>query len=82
MGTTTTAAPPVVDIRQMGPCVERKACVLAAFDALGRGESLIVVNDHLPRGLRAHFDEQRPGLFEWRMLEEGPYVFRVQIEHL
>jgi uncharacterized protein (DUF2249 family) len=56
--------------------------VLAAFDALSPGESLVVVNDHLPRGLRIHFDEQRPGLFEWRMIEEGPHVFRARIERL
>lgn len=77
---TTKAAPPVIDIRELGPCVERKACVLAAFDALEKGESLVVVNDHLPRGLRAHFDEQRPGGFAWRSIEEGPTVFRVEIE--
>jgi len=51
-------------------------------DALARGESLVVVNDHLPRGLRIHFDEQRPGLFSWRHLEEGPDVFRVEIERI
>jgi len=79
---STSIAPPVVDIRQLGPCAERKAIALAMFDALGRGESLIVVNDHLPRGLRAHFDEQRPGLFSWSPLEEGPHTFRVQIERL
>jgi len=72
----------VVDIRQLGPCVERKAHVLAAFDALAPGESLVVVNDHLPRGLRIHMDEQRAGLFNWRPLEEGPAVFRVQIERI
>lgn len=77
---STKVAQPIIDIRQMGPCVERKACVLAAFDALERGESLIVVNDHLPRGLRTHFDEQRPGGFAWRSIEEGPHVFRVEIE--
>ena len=79
---STTMAPPVLDIRQLGACVERMACVLAAFDALQRGQSLIVVNDHLPRGLRAHFDEQRPGMFAWRPLEEGPHVFRVEIERI
>jgi uncharacterized protein (DUF2249 family) len=52
------------------------------FDALARGESLIVVNDHLPHGLRVHFDEQRPGLFSWSSLEEGPRTFRIQIERL
>ncbi len=78
----TTTTVPTIDIRQLGACADRKACVLAAFDALGCGESLIVVNDHLPRGLKVHFDEQRPGLFSWRSLEEGPTTFRVQIEHL
>jgi uncharacterized protein (DUF2249 family) len=79
---STSIAPPVVDIRQLGPCVERKACVLAAFDALERGQSLIVVNDHLPRGLRTHFEEHRQGMFAWRPLEEGPHVFRVEIERI
>ena len=79
---TTTTAPTTIDIRQLGACTERKALVLAAFDALKRGESLVVVNDHLPRGLRVHFDEQRPGLFSWRSIEEGPDTFRVQIERL
>ena len=68
-----------VDIRTLGGCVERKACVLKTFDALATGESLVVVNDHLPRGLLVHFQEQRPGLFEWTSLEEGPEVFKVQI---
>jgi uncharacterized protein (DUF2249 family) len=78
---TTTSATPVIDIRTMGPCVERKAHVLAAFDRLGRGESLIVVNDHLPRGLYAHFQEHRAGLFRWMSLEDGPVTFRIEIEH-
>jgi uncharacterized protein (DUF2249 family) len=77
-----TSATPVIDIRTMGPCVERKAHVLAAFDALASGESLIVVNDHLPRGLHTHFEEQRPGLFRWQPVENGPDVFRVEIEHI
>jgi uncharacterized protein (DUF2249 family) len=79
---STTTAAPVIDIRRMGPCAERKACVVAAFDTLARGESLIVVNDHLPRGLHAHFDEHRQGLFIWRPLESCPDGFRVEIERL
>ena len=68
-----------MDIRTLGGCVERKACVMKTFDALATGESLVVVNDHLPRGLFVHFQEQRPGRFEWTSLEEGPEVFRVRI---
>jgi uncharacterized protein (DUF2249 family) len=74
-----TSATPVIDIRAMGACVERKASVLAAFDRLESGESLIVVNDHLPRGLHIHFEEQRPGLFRWHSLENGPDTFRIEI---
>jgi len=77
---STQATAQVIDIRKLGACVERKAHVLAAFDRLAAGECLIVVNDHLPRGLRIHMDEQRPGLFAWRSLEEGPDTFRVEIE--
>jgi uncharacterized protein (DUF2249 family) len=68
-----------VDIRCLGPCADRKAHVLATFDALAVGEGLVVLNDHLPNGLRRHFEEQRPGAFEWTLLEPGPEVFRVEI---
>ncbi len=68
-----------VDIRLLGDCVSRKARVLSTFDALGDGESVVVTNDHLPRGLLAHFEELRPGRFAWITLENGPEVFRVRI---
>jgi uncharacterized protein (DUF2249 family) len=68
-----------VDIRTLDGCTNRKACVLETFDALPDGESVEVVNDHLPRGLLLHFQEERPGRFEWASIEEGPEVFRVRI---
>jgi uncharacterized protein (DUF2249 family) len=77
---SSTATPSsTVDIRRLGACADRKALVLATFDALARGESLVVVNDHLPNGLRKHFEEHRPGAFQWTTLEGGPDVFRVEI---
>jgi uncharacterized protein (DUF2249 family) len=78
MSSITTPSP-TVDIRRLGACADRKALVLATFDALGHGESLVVVNDHMPNGLRKHFEEHRPGAFEWAALEPGPEVFRVEI---
>jgi uncharacterized protein (DUF2249 family)/hemerythrin-like domain-containing protein len=77
----TPSAPPIptVDIRTLGACADRKAHVLAAFDALAGGECLVVVNDHRPQGLLRHFQAQRPGQFEWSPLEEGAEVFRVEI---
>ena len=68
-----------VDIRALGPCVERKAHVLSLFDSLASGESLVVVNDHMPNGLLRHFEEHRPDAFGWKPLESGPVVFRVEI---
>ncbi len=76
MSSTTTAT---VDIRLLGACGDRKAAVVAAFDTLARGESLVVVNDHMPHGLLRHFEEHRPGAFAWNALETGPVVFRVEI---
>jgi uncharacterized protein (DUF2249 family) len=77
---SSIAAPTcTVDIRCLGNCTDRKAHVLATFDALATGESLVVVNDHMPNGLRRHFEELRPGAFGWTALEDGPEVFRVEI---
>jgi uncharacterized protein (DUF2249 family) len=75
----SSTTPVTVDIMHLGACADRKALVLAAFDALARGESLVVVNDHMPNGLRKHFEEHRPGAFGWAALEAGPEIFRVEI---
>ena len=82
MSTTATSAAQTIDIRLLGACADRKASVLAAFDALPAGASVAVVNDHMPNGLRAHFEELRPGAFAWKVLEAGPAVFRVEITRL
>jgi uncharacterized protein (DUF2249 family) len=74
-----TVAARHVDIRTLEGCVNRKACVLESFDALAEGESVEVINDHLPRGLLLHFEELRPGRFDWTALENGPETFRVRI---
>ncbi len=75
----TTAPATLVDLRALGSCPERKAQVLSLFDALPTGDSLLVVNDHLPNGLRAHLEQRRPGAFAWTVLEAGPVVFRVEV---
>jgi uncharacterized protein (DUF2249 family) len=75
----SSTTPATVDIRRLGACADRKALVLAAFDALARGESLVVVNDHMPNGLLRHFEEHRAGAFGWAPLDAGPEVFRVEI---
>jgi uncharacterized protein (DUF2249 family) len=77
---SSTAAPfRTVDIRCLANCTDRKAHVLGLFDALSKGESLVVLNDHMPNGLRRHLEELRPGAFGWTPIEDGPEVFRVEI---
>jgi uncharacterized protein (DUF2249 family) len=77
--TSPALAFPRVDIRALGACADRKAHVLAAFDGLATGESLVVVNDHKPKGLLLHLQQQRPGQFEWSPLEQGPEIFRIEV---
>jgi uncharacterized protein (DUF2249 family) len=76
---TPSAAVQTIDLRLLGPCVERKAHVLRAFDGLTAGEVLQVLSDHLPNGLRRHLDELRAAAFDWTLLDAGPEVFRVEI---
>jgi uncharacterized protein (DUF2249 family) len=79
---TQASASRILDIRVLDGCVNRKAHVLEALDALAPGESVVVVNDHLPRGLRVHFEEQRPQAFDWTLLQDGPQVWQVRITRL
>jgi len=53
--------------------------VLAAFDALAPGESLVVVGDEPPRELVRRLQADRKGLFEWSPLETGPSGFRTEV---
>jgi uncharacterized protein (DUF2249 family) len=76
---TSADSPTLIDIRLLGSCVDRKAHVLAAFDALTPGGSLVVLNDHMPEGLRRHFEALRPTSFSWTVLDAGPETFRVRI---
>jgi uncharacterized protein (DUF2249 family) len=74
---------PSIDLRSMPRnCDLRKARVGGAFALLLPGESLAVVSDHRPKGLRAHFDETLAGRFAWEEVESGPEVFRVVIRRL
>jgi uncharacterized protein (DUF2249 family)/hemerythrin superfamily protein len=75
---TTAVAPRIIDVRTLeGP--NRCQTVLAAFDALAPGESLIAVSDHVPPKLLRHLQADRRGQFEWSPLEAGLEQFRTQV---
>jgi uncharacterized protein (DUF2249 family)/hemerythrin-like domain-containing protein len=61
------------------PPAERKAAVLAAFDALAASESLVLESDHRPSPVLTLLQELRPGRFEWSPLIEGPPLWRAEI---
>jgi uncharacterized protein (DUF2249 family) len=41
---------------------------------------MVIVNDHDPRPLKYQFAAERPDLFDWTYVAEGPEVWRVRID--
>ncbi|MCU0963592.1 MAG: DUF2249 domain-containing protein [Burkholderiaceae bacterium] len=75
----TLAAPSMtIDLRQIAPR-DRRALILARFDALQPGQSLELINDHDPQALRVHFEDRAFGQYAWRDVENGPASWRVRI---
>ncbi len=68
-----------LDVRVIPPR-EKHPTIFRNFDSLKSGESLLLVNDHDPRPLRYQLMAERPETFEWTYLEQGPEVWRVQID--
>lgn len=67
-----------IDVRGR-PRAERTERVLGAFDALPPGGRLVLLSDHDPRPLLDAFQAERPGAFDWNVLEAGPGRIRVEI---
>lgn len=61
------------------PAALRKPTVLATFDTLKSLESFVLVSDHPQTPVLALLQEERPGLFEWSPLEEGPGEWRTEV---
>lgn len=71
----------VLDVRVIPPR-EKHPAIFATFDALGMGESFVLVNDHDPKPLRYQFEAEHGGRYGWMYLEEGPAVWRVKISRM
>ena len=67
-----------VDVRSLPPR-ERHPRIFRTFDGLAGGEAILLINDHDPKPLYYTFAAERAGTFEWRYVEEGPEVWRVEI---
>jgi len=67
-----------LDVRMIPP-PQRHPLIFQTFESLGPGEAFILVNDHDPKPLYYQFKAERPGIFGWTYLEQGPAVWRVLI---
>ncbi len=68
----------LIDVRSMPPR-ERHPTIFSAWDALGTGGSILLVNDHDPLPLYYQFAAENVGGFRWDYLEQGAEVWRVRI---
>lgn len=67
-----------LDLRRLA-AGQHIAEALAAFDALQAGERLVLVADATPCGFLAHLQKERPGAFDWNLLEGGPDRYKVEV---
>jgi uncharacterized protein (DUF2249 family)/quercetin dioxygenase-like cupin family protein len=71
----------VLDVRPVRK-PDKHPTIFAAFQALERGESFVLVNNHDPVHLREEFESEHPGGYGWDYLENGPTVWRIEIRKL
>ncbi len=62
------------------PPSQKHKVIFATFDILQPGQAMLLVNDHDPMPLRYQFELERPGIFTWDYIEQGPQTFRIKIE--
>ena len=77
--TPTHAA--TVDARVL-PIPQKHPTIFRTFEGLAVGDSMLLVNDHDPKPLYYQFAAERTGQFEWRYLENGPEVWKVEIRRV
>lgn len=78
---TQATLTPHVDTRHM-EARNRRTVVFSTFDTLEVGATLEVVIDQDPITLRSQFELEKPNLFAWEPLENGPDVWRVAVTKL
>ena len=53
--------------------------ILKRFDDLKNGESFLLINDHDPIPLYYEMKAEKGDVFEWKKVEDGPEVWKVEI---
>jgi regulator of cell morphogenesis and NO signaling len=61
------------------PPVQKHPTILRKFDELENGEAFLLVNDHDPIPLFYEMKAEKGEVFEWKKIENGPEVWKVEI---
>ncbi len=67
-----------LDVRNIVPR-ERHPKIFGTFDNLKKGEMMVLINDHDPKPLKYQLDAERPGQLDWKYIEQGPEIWKVEI---
>jgi uncharacterized protein (DUF2249 family) len=67
-----------LDVRSLPPS-KQPLEAFRTFDALKAGECFVLVSDQDPKTLLGQFQAERPGAFDWSLLEAGPERFRIEV---
>ena len=65
-------------VPELAPALKHPT-ILKKFDDLKSGESFLLINDHDPIPLYYEMKAEKGEVFEWRKVENGPEVWKVQI---
>ncbi|HEX5436136.1 MAG TPA: DUF2249 domain-containing protein [Gemmatimonadaceae bacterium] len=76
---SASPTPVELDVRPIPPR-DKHSTIFRTFDSLAPGQSMLLINDHDPAPLRYQLMAERSGQFVWSYQEQGPEVWRVQIE--
>ncbi|MBW7898396.1 hypothetical protein B188_12750 [Candidatus Brocadiaceae bacterium B188] len=68
----------VLDVRSIVPR-ERHSKIFNTFDGLKKDEMMVLINDHDPKPLKYQLDAERSGQLDWKYIEQGPEVWKVEI---
>ncbi len=73
-----TAKENILVVPELEPRIKH-ATIFARFDALKKGESLTIINDHDPKPLYYQLQSQHGDTFDWEYLQDGPDEWRIKI---
>jgi regulator of cell morphogenesis and NO signaling len=67
-----------LDVRIIEPRFKHHT-IFKTFDELKNDESFVIINDHDPKPLYYQLMAERPGIFSWQYLQQGPIEWQVKI---